>query len=117
MTRFFIDRPVLAMVIAIVITMLGLIALPTLPIAQYPNVVPPLVAIACTYRGANAQDVEKTVAVPIEQQLVGIDDLIYINSSSANDGTLAMTLTFEVGTDIDLAVVKVQNKVNLALPV
>jgi multidrug efflux pump subunit AcrB len=70
MARFFIDRPVLAMVIAVVITMLGLIALPTLPIAQYPNVVPPQVQIACTYRGANAQDVEKTVAVPIEQQLV-----------------------------------------------
>jgi hydrophobe/amphiphile efflux-1 (HAE1) family protein len=117
MARFFIDRPVLAMVIAIVITMLGLIALPTLPIAQYPSVVPPQVQITCTYRGANAQDVEKTVAVPIEQQLVAIDDLIYIISSSANDGTLSMTLTFEVGTDVDLAVVKVQNKVNLALPV
>jgi hydrophobe/amphiphile efflux-1 (HAE1) family protein len=117
MARFFIDRPVLAMVIAVVITMLGLIALPTLPIAQYPNVVPPQVQIACTYRGANAQDVEKTVAVPIEQQLVAIDDLIYISSASANDGTLSMTLTFEVGTDVDLAVVKVQNKVNLALPI
>src|SRR5687767_7314891 len=103
MARFFVDRPVLAMVISIVIVLIGAIALVGLPIAQYPDVIPPQVRVTATYRGANALDVEKTVAAPIEQQLVGVDDLLYMSSSSSNDGTLTIALTFEVGTNLDLA--------------
>ena len=116
MINTFIDRPVLASVLAILIVLVGLIALVTLPIAQYPEVVPPQVQITATYRGANAQDLEKTVTQPIEQQLVAIDDMLYLSSSSSNDGSLTTGVTFEVGTDLDLATVKVQNKEKLAEP-
>jgi multidrug efflux pump subunit AcrB len=109
MPRLFIDRPVLATVISVVITLMGGLAIFSLPIAQYPEVVPPQVRVTAAYRGANAQDVEKTVAAPIEQQLFGLDDLLYLSSSSSNDGVLTITLTFEVGTDLDLAAVQVQN--------
>ena len=116
MPRLFIDRPVLATVISVVITLMGGLAIFSLPIAQYPEVVPPQVRVTAAYRGANAQDVEKTVAEPIEQQLFGLDDLLYLSSSSSNDGVLTITRTFEVGTDLDLAAVQVQNKVALAEP-
>jgi len=117
MAHFFIKRPVFAMVIAIVIVIVGLVAIPTLPIATYPQVVPPVVQIIANYRGGNSQDLEKTVAQPIEQQLVGLDGMMYFFSRSSNDGTLTIDVTFELGTDIDLATVKTQNKVSLALPV
>ena len=117
MARFFIDRPVFAMVIAIVIALLGLITIPNLPIATYPQVVPPVVQITANYLGGNAQDLEKTVAQPIEQQLVGLDGMMYFFSRSSNDGVLTIDVTFELGTDADLATVKTQNKVNLALPI
>ena len=116
MARFFIDHPVFAMVIAIVTVIVGAVAIPTLPVATYPEVVPPVVQIIATYRGANSQDLEKTVAQPIEQQLVGLDGMIYFFSRSSNNGTLVIDVTYELGTEIDLATVKTQNKVNVALP-
>src|SRR5438034_10237122 len=116
MARFFIDRPVFAMVIAIVIVILGAVAIPSLPISAYPQVVPPSVQVTATYLGGNAQDLEKTVAQPIEEQLVGLDGMLYFFSRSSNDGALTIDVTFELGTNIDLATVKTQNKVSLAYP-
>jgi hydrophobe/amphiphile efflux-1 (HAE1) family protein len=116
MARFFIDRPVFAMVIAIVIIIVGAVSIPSLPIATYPDVVPPVVQITANYRGGNSGDLEKTVAQPIEQTLVGLDGMLYFFSRSSNDGVLTIDVTFELGTNVDLATVKTQNKVSLALP-
>jgi hydrophobe/amphiphile efflux-1 (HAE1) family protein len=116
MARFFIDHPVFAMVIAIVTVILGIVAIPNLPVASYPEVVPPVVQVTATYLGGNAQDLEKTVAQPIEEQLVGLDGMLYFLSSSANDGTLNIQVTFKLGTDPDIAAVQTQNRVNVALP-
>src|SRR3982075_1696781 len=116
MARFFIDRPVFAIVIAIVTVMLGAAAIPTLPIATYPEVVPPVVQITANFRGANAQDLERTVAQPIEQQLVALDGMLYFFSRSSNDGVLTIDVTFDLGTNVDTATVQTQNRVNLALP-
>ncbi len=116
MARFFIGRPVFAIVIAIVIVILGAVAIPTLPIATYPEVVPPVVQITAQYLGGNATDLEKTVAQPIEEQLVGLDGMMYYLSSSANNGTLTISVTFQLGTNPDTATVQTQNRVNVALP-
>ncbi len=115
-SRFFIDRPIFASVISIVITMIGAIALYQLPLAQYPPIAPPTVEVGCNYPGASAQTVAETVAAPIEQQVNGVEDMMYMNSSSTNDGSYALTVTFKPGVDLNLAQVLVQNRVSLALP-
>ena len=115
-SRFFIDRPIFASVISIVITMVGAIALYQLPLAQYPPIAPPTVEVGCNYPGASAQTVAETVAAPIEQQVNGVEEMLYMNSSSTNDGSYALTVTFKPGVDLNLAQVLVQNRVSLALP-
>ncbi len=115
-SRFFIDRPIFAGVISFVITMVGAIFVWTLPIAQYPEIAPPTVQVSCFYPGASSQVVAETVAAPIEQQVTGVENMLYMSSQSTNDGGYNLTVTFEVGTNLDMAQVLVQNRVNLALP-
>ena len=116
LSHFFIDRPVFAAVIAILITLLGLIAYPTLPVAQYPEIAPPTVTVNATYAGASAETVAETVATPIELQINGVEDMLYMSSQSTGDGHMTITVTFRLGTDLDKAQVLVQNRVATALP-
>ena len=116
MVNFFINRPIFAWVVAIVIMLSGLLALRTLPVAQYPNIAPPSVAISVRYPGASAATVQSSVVQVIEQQMNGIDNLIYFSSESTKDGGMTITLTFAQGTDPDVAQVQVQNKLALAIP-
>lgn len=116
MIRFFIDRPIFAGVVSIIITLLGGLAILTLPIAQYPEITPPTVQVSATYTGANAEVVADTVATPIEEQVNGAEEMSYMSSISANDGTMNLTVTFEVGRDLDMATVDVQNRLSLAEP-
>lgn len=115
-SRIFIDRPILATVMAVAIVIAGLVTLPTLPIAQYPAITPPTVRVTASYPGANAAVVAETVAAPIEQQVNGVEGMIYMSSTSANDGSYTLTVTFEVGTNLDMAQVLVQNRVAIAQP-
>jgi multidrug efflux pump len=117
LARFFIDRPVLAWVISLVIVVIGGISSALLPVAQYPLVTPPTVRVTATYAGANAQVVADTVAAPIEQQVVGVENMLYMNSASNNDGTYTLDVTFDLGTDINMAQVLLQNRVAIAQPV
>jgi len=116
LVHFFIDRPVFSAVLSIVITLVGAICLYLLPVAQYPEIVPPTVQVKATYPGASAGVVEESVATPIEQQVNGAEGMMYMQSVSANDGTMTLTVTFEVGRDLDMATVDVQNRVALAEP-
>jgi multidrug efflux pump subunit AcrB len=115
MARFFIEHPVAATVLSVIVVVLGLVALPQLPIAQYPEITPPTVEVSATYPGANARDVATQVAVPLEQQINGVEDMLYMESKCTNDGRMALTITFEVGTDLNMAQVLVQNRVSQAL--
>jgi len=116
MTRFFITRPIFASVLSIIIVLAGLASAMQLPISQYPQIAPPTVLVTATYPGASAETLAKTVAAPIEEQLSGIEDLLYFSSSADSSGTLTITATFEIGTDIDMATFNVSNRVNIALP-
>jgi multidrug efflux pump len=116
MARFFIDRPIFAWVLAILVMMAGALALTTLPVAQYPSLAPPGVSIQVTYPGASAETVETTVVQIIEQQLSGLDNLLYFSSESDKDGSITITLNFAQGTDVNIAQVQVQNKLQLATP-
>ena len=110
LTHFFIDRPIFATVVSMIITILGVISLRFLPIAEYPEIAPPTVSIRATYPGASAQIIAETVATPIEQEVNGVDDMLYINSQSTGDGQVTINVVFKPGTNVDAAQV-VQNRV------
>lgn len=116
MSRFFIDRPVFAAVLSLIITLAGGTALATLPVERYPQIVPPTIQISATYTGADAQTVSDAVAASIEQELSGAKNLLYFSSQTANNGTAKIVATFEIGTDQDLAAVEIQNRLAVAQP-
>lgn len=115
-SRFFIDRPVLATVLALLMILVGLVAVKSLPVAQYPDITPPTVRVSAMYPGADAGTVAETVGIPIEEQVNGVEGMMYMSSNSGADGSYGLTVTFENGTDLDMATVKVQNRVALAEP-
>ena len=114
MAEFFVRRPIVAMVIAIIIVILGLVALSRLPVAQYPEITPPMVNVSGTYTGANAINVEQSVATPVEQKVNGVEGMIYMSSTNSSDGRMSLDVSFEVGTDLDMANVLTQNRVSEA---
>src|SRR5918911_4516149 len=115
-SHFFIERPIFASVMSIVITLAGGVAVFNLPVAQYPQITPPSIMVQCNYPGANGQVVADSVAAPIEQQVNGVEDMLYMVSQSNNDGSYQLTVTFKPGVNLNFAQVLVQNRVNLALP-
>src|SRR5690349_5200410 len=116
LTHFFIDRPRFATVLSVFVTSLGLGALAILPVAQYPEIVPPTVKVTTSYPGASADTVARTVATPLEQEINGVEDMLYMNSQSTGDGKLTITVTFRIGTDLNVAQMLTQNRVQDALP-
>ena len=113
-SRFFIERPIFAIVLAVAMVMAGALTFSKLPIAQYPDITPPTVMVTASYPGADAATVAETVGVPIEQQVNGVEGMMYMSSSSGSDGSYSLTITFEEGTDLDEAAVKVQNLISQA---
>jgi hydrophobe/amphiphile efflux-1 (HAE1) family protein len=116
MASFFVNRPIVAMVISIITVLLGLVAMTGLPIAQYPEIVPPMIQVTTTFIGASATDVEASVATPLEQQINGVENMIYMKSTNANDGTLTLKVSFEVGSNLDMNNVLTQNRVSQGMP-
>src|SRR4030081_510576 len=114
-SKFFIDRPIFAAVVSIVIVVAGLIAMPLLPVSEYPDVVPPTVVVKATYPGANPKVIAETVSAPLEEQINGVEDMMYMKSVAGSDGTLQMTITFRPGTDPSKAQVDVYDRVSQAL--
>src|SRR5205807_4688297 len=114
--RFFIERPIFAWVLSLVIILIVGVAVLFLPIDQYPPITPPTVTVSASYPGANAQVVANTIAAPIEQQVNGVENMMYMSSQSTNDGNYVLTITFEIGTDLNTAQLLVQNRVALAIP-
>jgi HAE1 family hydrophobic/amphiphilic exporter-1 len=115
-TRFFVDRPIVAIVIAILTVVLGAVALFGLPIAQYPSIIPPVIQISTTYTGADALTIEQSVATPLEQQMNGVDKMLYLQSTNASDGTMTLSVTFDVESEVDIDQVNAQNRVAQAQP-
>ena len=113
-SKFFINRPIFATVLALLIVVAGLVTLNILPVAQFPEITPPTVQVSAVYPGANAETVAQTVGIPIEQQVNGVDGMLYMSSNSSSSGAYSLTITFAVGTDIDMATVQVQNRVSVA---
>ena len=115
-SHFFIDRPIFAAVISIIITLVGAVAYFSLPVAQYPDIAPPSISVTASYPGASAEIVAKTVATPLEQEVNGVDNMLYMTSQSTSDGSMSLAVTFKLGTNLDTAQVLVQNRVSTALP-
>src|ERR1700682_4923855 len=116
MSNFFIRRPIVSMVISIIIVLGGVIAISGLPLAQFPNIVPPQIIVSTTYTGADAVTIEQSVSTPLEQQMNGVDNMLYMQSTNANDGTEQLTVTFGVETDVNIDQVNVQNRISQAQP-
>ena len=114
MGNFFVRRPIVAMVIAIVILIVGGLSALQLPMEQFPDITPPMVQVRANYTGANALNVEQSVATPLEQQLNGVENMIYMKSTNANDGSMSIDISFEVGTDPDMNTVFAQNRASAA---